>query len=320
MKSNYIVDIPIFLVIKNDIDEIDEKNKFLLPYVYACINSANLVNRTIVVCDGIMISNYAKEIGFTNTYIYSTHNYREHKHFDFYGPLSYISNKHIDSDWGIVIPCLQPFIDKDIILKIIDNIDDKYDFVTTYNTMVDKTIYYIDDSGKFLYNNPDMQRYHEICPQVKYADGAIYCVKREYAKHCLDSEDPITEFWRGKRKFIENPISTIDLDNKADFIRFKSGEKLTRLLYKTMNKDFDMSFSRAIRVTLVINNKQQAEVSFSANEMRMNYSENSCTFIFDSDEDARNIECSLQMNNVKTSHTDKCIYIKNFAEYDFRVG
>ena len=88
----------------------------------------------------------------------------------------------------------------------------------------------------------------------------------------------------------------------------------------TMNKNFDMSFSRAIHVTLVTNNKQQSEVSFSANEMRMNYSENSCTFIFDNDEDARNIECSLQTNNVKTSHTDKCIYIKNFAEYDFRVG
>lgn len=92
------------------------------------------------------------------------------------------------------------------------------------------------------------------------------------------------------------------------------------LNHKTINKDFDMSFSRMTHVTLVTNDKQQREVSFSVNEMRMNYSENSCTFTFDNDEDARNIEHLLQMNNVKTSHTDKCIYIKNFAEYDFRIG
>lgn len=102
-----------------------------------------------------------------------------------------------------------------------DNFD-TYDFVTTYETVTDRSLFYIDEKGQF--KRESRHRRGSMCPVERMLDGSAYLIKTDFAKEFIsgDTNTVNHSFWSGKFGCVKNYTHFfIDVDTPDDMLRYK---------------------------------------------------------------------------------------------------
>lgn len=120
----------------------------------------------------------------------------------------------------IFLPLTQPIKNANLIADVVDALQSSdCDFVTTYQTITDRSLFYLDDNLKFL--NESKNRKGCMCKEMKMLDGAIYGIKLSFSQKIADAEDINAAFWAGNFKAIKNEVDFfIDIDTANDMHRF----------------------------------------------------------------------------------------------------
>lgn len=102
-----------------------------------------------------------------------------------------------------------------------DNLD-SYDFVTTYENVTDRSLFYIDEEGQF--KRESNHRSGSMCPEERMLDGSAYLIKTDFARGLISKEtDTVNQlFWSGKFGCVKNYVHFfIDVDTPDDMLRYK---------------------------------------------------------------------------------------------------
>lgn len=102
-----------------------------------------------------------------------------------------------------------------------DNFD-SYDFVTTYQNVTDRSLFYIDEKGQF--KRESNHRRGSMCPEERMLDGSAYLIKTDFAKELISKDtDTVNQlFWSGKFGCVKNSTHFfIDVDTPDDMLRYK---------------------------------------------------------------------------------------------------
>ena len=131
---------------------------------------------------------------------------------------NYLSvTKRLDSiDEFIVLPTTQPIRSNSAISNIVNCNLDKYDVVTTYINIPDRSIFLLNEDNSFKYDS--YERKGCLCKKIKMIDGAIYKIKTSFLKKLIVSDNINHAFWNeSKIKFIENTTNFfLDVDEPID--------------------------------------------------------------------------------------------------------
>lgn len=193
--------IPIFIVVRGNNDDIIKINKESLKYVYVYIKDMNMFNQTWIISDNENIIEYSLKLGFKNAYYQKCNNENDITYLEYISLYNFYKEKQFKPDWFILLSLNQPFRDYRLLSDCIKNIDNKYDVIASYTEQVDKDEYCIE-------NNKIILQSRHITYEKKYkkiVDASIYAIKADFAIKCMTSdEDPAVIFWSGKIKYFKN--------------------------------------------------------------------------------------------------------------------
>ncbi len=129
----------------------------------------------------------------------------------------------VDSPVYIQLPLTQPLRNSKIITDVIEKIDSgDYDFVTSFQDYVDRSIFFLNDDLS-TFRKESENRKGSMCNKYPMIDGAIYAIQKEFIKKINESNDPNATFWAGKFCAIPNDVLFfIDIDDKTDMIKFRA--------------------------------------------------------------------------------------------------
>ena len=208
--------VPIFITIKGNSQRCPGKNKKLLPFAYNYLKRQFLISNTIVISEAQALLDYAISLGFTNTYK-EPFNPKGSENESIYNCINAL---HIRTNWVILFPVCQPLKSDNLIIDCISHISPRYDFITSYNIVADRSIFLLDDNNKFVVDSEE--RKGSLCKQTKMIDGAIYCIKYSFLEKCVKSENANKEFWAGNFDVVKNDTLFFDIDTREDMQQFEN--------------------------------------------------------------------------------------------------
>lgn len=207
------VDIPIFVIAKGDNVQTEHCTMELLPFTYAFLKRNQVVNKCYIISSSERVLDFAKRLGFVNTHHFNEND--GNKYIEFLGPQDCTITHKMEWDWCIILQVNQIFYDPDLLLNVITKINEKYDFITSYNVIWDNHEYLLDEHFDENQNiTLDFVDIHQIDKLSDYKklvrknvlDNAIFCLKNEFAKTCVESTNPRKELWSGKKLLVYNDV------------------------------------------------------------------------------------------------------------------
>ena len=143
------------------------KNFILFPYVMSWIDSQKVDHSEIYV-----VSNSSKVEQFVRCHKVNFIYEKPQKNPNDIIATATVANE-LCVDEYILLPLTQPVRDNQLIQKVENQLKKKdCDFVTTYQKITDRSLFYLNDNLKFEHQSKN--RKGCMCPEVKMLDGAIY--------------------------------------------------------------------------------------------------------------------------------------------------
>ena len=168
--------IPIFITVRANTDEILRTNKEALKFSYLFIKDLELFSQTYIISDKQEMLDYAKELGFTNTILYTCGNEKDLLYLEYLATYRYGIENNFYPDWIILVNVKQIFKNVSLLRDCINNIDDKYDIIASYSEISDKSKFFIkddDDSNNNVLLNKSESLLKSKEKRVKMIDAAI---------------------------------------------------------------------------------------------------------------------------------------------------
>ena len=216
------VDIPIFVIARGEDVQTEHCTIELLPFTYAFLKRNQVVNKCYIVSSSERVLDFAKRLGFVHTHHFNGHdenlnylnhsclNYLNHNclnYIEFLGPQDCTITHKMEWEWCIVLQVNQVFYDPDLLLNVITKINEKYDFITSYNVIWDTNEYLLNDNLQLQNQQQieDLSTYKQM-HRKPILDNAIFCLKNEFAKKCCESKNPRNILWSGKKLLVYNDV------------------------------------------------------------------------------------------------------------------
>lgn len=209
-----MIDIPIFICIKEHSVRCPGKNFELLPYTLNYLQKNNYIQNTVVISDSDIFKSITNNYNIKNYFIEQRDTYWD----ELYSCYNYCNQiKYYDN--YIILNVTQPLRELNLIDKCLD-IDLKIcDLVTSYTIIPERSIFYLDDNNQFVIKNSE--RKGCMCHEQKVADGAIYYTSYRFMTTVINSDNPNKTFWNSNIYFIENNVPFVDIDTPNDLNIFK---------------------------------------------------------------------------------------------------
>lgn len=228
MKTVIVSKIPIFITVRGNNEKEIIKNKEALKYSYVLINEMNLFNQTYIISDNNDILEYSKQLGFENTIYYECKSDYDIIYLDYIAIYNFYLETGYKPDWFILLAVGQLFNNKTLIYDCIRNIDDRYDVISSYTEISNRSMFFIEEdkivsSGHIVTHERDRR---------KMIDAAIYAIKTDFAIKCMESKgmDPAAVFWSGNIKYFENNSVYTDIVDIKDIKKYeKTGERINKV-------------------------------------------------------------------------------------------
>ena len=207
------VDIPIFVIARGEDVQTEHCTIELLPFTYAFLKINQVINKCYIVSSSIKVLDFAKQLGFVNTHLFNG----DVENIEFLGPQHYTYTHKLEWDWCIVLQVNQVSYDPDLLLNVITKINEKYDFITSYNIRWNTKNYELTDDLQFK-NEEQINKLssYKKLNKIKILDNAIFCLKRDFAEKCANSIKKIQTLWEGKKLLIYNDAEYHPVLNNDD--------------------------------------------------------------------------------------------------------
>lgn len=216
--------IPIFITVRANTDEILKTNKEALKFSYLFIKDLELFSQTYIISDKQEMLDYAKNLGFTNTILYTCGNEKDLLYLEYLATYRYGVENNYYPDWIILVNVKQIFKNVALLRDCINNIDDKYDIIASYTEISDKSKFFIKDDNNESCENILLNKKESMLTskeeRVKMIDAAIYAVKASFAFECMKYNDPSEHFWSGKIKYFKNNSLYTDIFTIEDINKY----------------------------------------------------------------------------------------------------
>jgi len=209
--------IPIFIVARGNNDKKIKKNKCALKFSFINIKKMGLINQTYIVSDNQLMLDFAKRLGFTNTIYRQCNNDKELKYLEYISLYEFNKKYKLDPDWFMILSIDELFLNTKLIMDCIKNIEYKYDVVTSYTEISNRSHFFLNDKGEL---DRGVHRITNEKDRKKMADAAIYAIKTKFANECMMADDPAVHFWEGKFKFFQNASIYTDINDSGDIQKF----------------------------------------------------------------------------------------------------
>jgi len=212
-----LASIPLFITARgNDIQAV-KRNKEALKYAYVFIRRMNLFSQTWIVSDSEKMLEYAKKLGFTNTFHQPCLDEKDIAYLDYIALYNFHKKTNLKPDWFLLIALNQLFKTERLIIDCIKNIDYNYDVIASYTDVTNRGSFFI-EHGEIVTKSHlvthERDRRHMI-------DAAIYAIKSDFAIKCMTSQkDPSVVFWNGKIKYFRNESLYTDIYSVEDIYKF----------------------------------------------------------------------------------------------------
>ena len=213
------VNIPIFITVNTDTEELKNKNVLLLPYAYDYLSRQETINRCVVISKDDDVLEYAKKLGFKNTYKERPINCKA-CNIDYNGIYHHMQDNPTDYDWFIKFRLDQPFKSENLIIDAIRGIDYNKDFLVSASSFTDRERLYINEDDKFTQLIENSNRCMEKCVRTRLVDGSIWCFNTEFFKKCVESNDFYGTLWNGRYKILRNDSMFIQIMSADQVRRF----------------------------------------------------------------------------------------------------
>ena len=225
--------IPIFITVRANTEEVFTMNKEALKFNYAFIKKMNMFKQTYIISDNIKMIEYAKSLGFTNTIHYPCGNEKDLLYLEYLATYRFGVETEYRPDWIILLNVGQLFKHDTLLLECINNIDSKYDIVASYTVISNKSSFFIDEAiEKKNYNTAHLlTSKHE---RVKMIDSSIYAVRTDFAFECMQYDDPAEHFWHGKIKYFENKSLYTNIYSIEDIYKYYEISELTQKIKQNL--------------------------------------------------------------------------------------
>ena len=201
--------IPIFIVVDTHTPEIKKLNVTLLPYAYYYVKILQTLERVVIIAEDDDVLEYAQKLGFK--YTYKTKNQSGKYTLRYTGIYNHMMEFPTDYDWFIALRLDQPFKSENLILDAIRGIKWDLDFIVSTSKMTDRERLFINEDGKFIQLINNSNRNFEECVVTDMVDLSVLCIKTEFFKKCVESNDFYGTLWTGKFKTIKNDSMFIQI-------------------------------------------------------------------------------------------------------------
>lgn len=203
----------IFITVKSNSVRCPNKNTELLPYSIEKLKLLNDVD-IVVITDSISFRMF--EGIDAHFYIEKP----ENQHGELLSIYNYIQSTNKDIDNFVLFSVCHPFLNIETINNVLQENIEKYDMITTYSNVYNRSIFLLDD--KFKYKYKSYERKGCLCPEEKMVDGSIYKINTEFLKRSIKSNNFNHYFWnKSKIKFIKNTSKLfLDVDTPEDLELF----------------------------------------------------------------------------------------------------
>jgi len=210
--------IPIFITARGNDEIAIKRNEEALKYAYVFIKEMNLFIQTWIISDNEEMLQYAKKLGFYNTFYNPCKNEDEIAYLDYIGIYNFYLQKKYKPDWFILLALNQLFRNPQLISDCIKNIDDNFDVVASYTDITNRSSFFIDDQNDLAENHPITH----VRDRKKMIDAAIYAIKADFAIKCMENkDDPSKIFWLGKIKYFKNNSLYTDICSYDDIKKYE---------------------------------------------------------------------------------------------------
>ena len=212
-------DIPIFITVRGNTLKVMEKHREALKFMYVFIKNQQILEQTYIISDNKYILDYAKELGFINTIHYPCKTDKEILYLEYFATYKFSKENNYYPDWFILLNINQLFLSSNIIPRCIRFIDNKYDIITSYTEISNRSEFFVDEK----LNNKNNTINHLLTSEhdrVKMSDAAIYAIKTDFAHSCMNFEDPSYAFWKGKIKYFKNDSVYTDIYTTDDIYKY----------------------------------------------------------------------------------------------------
>ena len=208
------MNIPIIIPFKETSVRCQNKNFILFPYTIQWLDRQNVPRSSIYI---VSKSNKVKNI--TQQYDVNFFEEAECKNPNNIIAAATVA-KQLRAKAYIELPLTQPVKNANLIKYVVGALQSsECDFVTTYQIVTDRSLFYLDDNLQFL--NESKNRKGCMCKEMKMLDGAIYGIKLSFAEKIIDAKDINAAFWAGNFKAIKNDVDFfIDIDTTNDMQKF----------------------------------------------------------------------------------------------------
>ena len=191
----------ILICVKGISERCPNKNMILLPYT---LEYCKDYDYTVITDDASIVPTYAKDV-------YVEKRVEGQSELD--SCLKYATENGLDR--FILLPVTHPLRDDDLIERVIDADSDDIDFVTSYNIVAERSIFYIDNENHFI--NETDGKCGRMCKEYRMINGAIYLIHTDFLKNTYGSNKL---FWGGNFKAVENKSIFLDIDTNLDLNNF----------------------------------------------------------------------------------------------------
>ena len=204
----------IIIPFKETSNRCPNKNFILFPYALKWLE-----NEGVDLREDVFVISKSKKVEYTTIDAKMNFMHEPETSTSDIDAIAYAMEK-LDAKYAIFFPLTQPLKAHGILTTIEDILKQtSCDFVTTYQNITDRSLFYLNDDMNFLRQSNN--RKGCMCNEMKMLDGAIYGVKKDFMDKVLKAEDINAAFWAGNFKAIKNEVDFfIDIDTANDMHRF----------------------------------------------------------------------------------------------------
>lgn len=200
----------ILIPIKSSSKRCPYKNEILLPYTLDYLKKLNRLKDVVIISNGDCYR-YLQKLYNVDYYVEQ----RKDNKNEFDAIKDFLDNVPTSKRF-VWLPVTQPCRDDHLIDNVLNVHSDG--LITSYITRPNRTIYKLDDNKQFIIK--DSERKGVMCEDEYVADGAIYCMTKDFFYKVCQSDNKNLTFWNSNISFVENHAPLVDIDTKQDLLQF----------------------------------------------------------------------------------------------------
>lgn len=211
--------IPIFMPFKENSIRLPNKNFILYPYVHKYLYNCNIIKNLYVISKSDKVKDYV--INYDTNVQFIKEDEKSNSDLE----ACYYAAKELGYEWFVLLPLTQPYRSDDIIIKLLslDYENSNFDFITTYQIIKNRDIFYIKEGIiKYTFENESYERKGCLCEDKKMIDGSAYLIRTSFLDKIIKMNGSINHnFWNGNFYAIKHDIDFfIDIDDKEDLDKY----------------------------------------------------------------------------------------------------